>query len=141
MENRQDWPFGAALRQHREHAGLSVKAAARRTNGVVSDGRWYQLESGVQRIRGQQIPIGTTPATVVAAAKAVDWDPAEALRTAGFDTRDYHEPQPRSGLADVHIDDLLAEIRRRVVGQPSPSEILGSIGTLGDKPKRRRASS
>lgn len=117
-ETREDWPFGAELRRRRTLAGLSVKAAARRTNGVISDGRWYQLESGVQKIRGQSIPIGTTPATVVAAAKAIDWDIDEALTTAGFDARDYQPPTTTERpvlMSQVPLDDLLNEIRRRSI--------------------------
>ena len=52
MEEREDWLFGPALKQHRIKAGLAVKAAARRTHGQVSSGRWYQLESGYQPMRG-----------------------------------------------------------------------------------------
>lgn len=113
---RDDWPFGAELRRRRTLVGLSAKGAARRTRGVISDGRWYQLESGVQKIRGQQIPIGTTPTTVAAAAKAVDWDVAEALALAGFDPRDYREPQDSERpvlISQVSLDELLAEIKRR----------------------------
>lgn len=122
MESRSGWPLGAELRRKRIAAGLSVKAAAKRTRGKVSDGRWYQLESGVQRIRGQEIPIGTTPATVVAAAKAVEWDYREALGVAGFKSEDYQEPETRGPLQDVPIDDLLGEIRRRVNRSADSSE-------------------
>ena len=76
----------------------------------------YQLESGVQKIRGQEIPIGTTPATVAAAARALDWDVTDALSTAGFDARDYREPESAERpvfMSQVPIDDLLAEVRRR----------------------------
>jgi hypothetical protein len=117
-ETREDWPFGAELRRRRTLAGLSVKAAARRTNGEVSDGRWYQLESGVQKIRGQEIPIGTTPATVAAAAKAVDWDITDALTVAGFDPRDYAQTTTTERpvlMSQVPLDDLLNEIRRRSI--------------------------
>jgi hypothetical protein len=117
-ETRSDWPFGSELRRRRIAAGLSVKAAARRTNGDISDGRWYQLESGVQKIRGQDIPIGTTPATVAAAARVLDWDISDALATAGFDARDYHEASNAERpvlISQVPLDDLLNEIRRRSV--------------------------
>lgn len=84
MTNREDWPLGPALRAARERAGLSARKAAERTNGLVSSGRWYQLESGVQKAKGQEVPIGTTPETVIAAALAVGWDVDEALRVAGL---------------------------------------------------------
>ena len=82
MAKRKDWPLGPALRAARERAGLSARKAAERTNGLVSSGRWYQLESGVQKAKGQEVPIGTTPETVIAAALAVGWDVDEALRVA-----------------------------------------------------------
>jgi hypothetical protein len=103
MEQRTDWPFGPALERHRVAAGLSVKAAARRTQGQVSDGRWYQLESGYQQIKGQHIPIGTKPATVAAVAQAVNWDVSEALRTAGFDPRDYQPHREDRPLKDIPL--------------------------------------
>lgn len=117
---RTDWPFGPALKKARISAGLSVRAAARRTNSAISAGRWYQLESGIQKARGQEIPIGTTPATVAAAAKAVDWDVNEALTVAGFDPRDY-QPPPKmlSPLRAASNEDLLAEILRRFEEEPS----------------------
>lgn len=110
MNQRTDWPFGPALERHRVAAGLSVKAAARRTHGQVSDGRWYQLESGYQQIKGQRIPIGTTAATVAAAANAVGWDRDEALRTAGFDPIDYQPPVENRPLADIPTGELMNQI-------------------------------
>ncbi|WP_349319037.1 helix-turn-helix domain-containing protein [Mycolicibacterium canariasense] len=97
---REDWPFGPALRRHREEAGLSQREASRRTatvtggKPVVSAGRWKQLETGWQKNKGLLIPIGTTPATVCAAAKAVGWDRDEALQTAGFDVDTESQPAP-----------------------------------------------
>ncbi|WP_431840689.1 helix-turn-helix domain-containing protein [Gordonia hongkongensis] len=84
MPKRTDWPLGPALKAARERAGISARKAADRTNGLVSSGRWYQLESGVQKTKGQEVPIGTTPETVVAAALAVGWDVDDALRVAGM---------------------------------------------------------
>lgn len=84
MAKRSDWPLGPALKAARERSGLSARKAAERTQGLVSSGRWYQLESGVQKTKGQEVSIGTTPETVVAAALAVGWDVDEALQTAGM---------------------------------------------------------
>lgn len=84
MNERTDWPLGPALKAARERAGLSARKAADRTKGLVSSGRWYQLESGVQKTKGQEVPIGTTPETVVAAALSVGWDVGEALQIAGM---------------------------------------------------------
>ena len=123
MEPRKDWPIGPELRLHRERIGLSVKAAARRTGGAVSDGRWYQLESGYQQIRGQHIPISTKPETIAAAAKAVDWDVNEALALAGFGTRDLPQQLPRSQLESATDDELMREVQRRMaLGRTTPDE-------------------
>lgn len=84
MTERDDWPLGPALKAAREKAGLSARAAAMRTGGFISSGRWYQLESGVQKAKGQSVPIGTTPETVIAAALATGWDVSEALTVAGL---------------------------------------------------------
>ena len=95
-----------------------MRAAARRTKGAISSGRWYQLESGYQKAGGHAIPIGTTAATVAAAAKAIDWDIDEALKTAGFDSRDYIPPL-ESELSKYTDEELLDEIRERMKGARS----------------------
>lgn len=133
MTARGDWPFGAELQRRRVAAGLSAKAAARRTNGAISDGRWYQLESGVQKIKGQAIPIGTTPSTVAAAAKALDWDITDALQLAGFDPRDYSEPATTEKpvyLSQLSVDELLDEVRRRAAAQDWRRIVPGSPGDV-----------
>lgn len=84
MEKREDWPLGPALKAARERADISVRKAATKTKGLVSSGRWYQLESGVQKVKGRDVPIGTTAETVIAAALAVGWEPTEALKVAGL---------------------------------------------------------
>lgn len=94
-----------------------MRAAAARTDGKISSGRWYQLESGIQKAGGQEIPISTRPETVVAAALAVKWDVNEALATAGFDALDNPPLIERSPLEAASDDELLAEIRRRMRGE------------------------
>jgi transcriptional regulator with XRE-family HTH domain len=111
---RQDWPIGPALRRARERAGISAREAARRTNGAISSGRWYQLESGWQKNKGTLIAIGTTAATIAAAAKAVDWDQREALDIAGFNDIEVTEESPPASLDGATDDELLAEIRKRM---------------------------
>lgn len=111
---RTDWPLGPALKQARIEAGISARAAARRAG--ISSGRWYQLETGVQKAGGQDINIRTTPSTVAAAARAVNWDVNKALKIAGFDPRDvvdaHDDPSP---LTTVPTEELLEEIRRRTL--------------------------
>lgn len=113
-----------------------MRAAARRTEGAISSGRWYQLESGYQKVGGQSLPIGTTASTVAAAARAVDWDVSEALTVAGFDNRDYQD-QPTNPITRYSDDDLLAEIRRRIKGARSgvASETQSDAQASGDQSK------
>lgn len=122
---REDWPIGPALRRARERAGLSVRAAARRTNGAVSSGRWYQLESGWQKNKGVFIPVGTTAASIAAAARAVQWDVDEALTIAGFDPAMAIPAQ--AGYARFSDEELMEEfaalsdeVRRRMEGRSFP---------------------
>jgi hypothetical protein len=42
----------------------------------------------VQKTKGQEVPIGTTPETVIAAALAVGWDVDEVLRIGGMTASD-----------------------------------------------------
>lgn len=109
VTDREDWPLGPALRAARTSAGLSVRAAAKRTEGAVSHGRWYQLESGYQLNKGQRIPIGTTASTVAAAARAVGWDPQRALEIAGFDPDDLYEPNEYTVVSKVRHHPMLKE--------------------------------
>lgn len=121
-EVRGDWPLGPELRRHRENAGLSQREASRRTTPpgstkpAVSAGRWKQLETGWQKNKGALIPIGTTAATVAAAARAVRWDVNEALATAGFRSEDVPTQPAEPVIARYSDDELLAEIRRRMRG-------------------------
>ena len=125
MTERPDWPLGPALKRARERKNLSQRAAAKRAG--ISDGRWRQLESGYQENKGQRIPISTTPRTVAAAARAVGWNVDEALDVAGFEPIKEDPPATngRHLLADVPIDDLLAEIRRRVVSVRAADDSQG----------------
>ncbi|AEK08587.1 immunity repressor [Mycobacterium phage DLane] len=119
-EHREDWPFGPELKRHRERAGLSQREASRRTTPpggdkpAVSAGRWKQLETGWQINKGTLIPIGTTAATVAAAARAVEWDVTEALAIAGFQQSDIPPPPPEPAIGRYSDDELLAEVRRRL---------------------------
>lgn len=120
-EVRADWPFGPALKRRREKAGLSQREASRRTapgggKPAVSAGRWKQLETGWQKNKGVLIPIGTTPATVAAVARVVDWDIADALQLAGFSADEAPRAPTEAPITHYTDDELLAEIRRRMKG-------------------------
>lgn len=129
MEPRQDWPLGPELKRHRIAKGLSVRAAAALTNKTVSETRWRQLESGVQSIPGGTAPINTTVRTVVAAAKAVDWNPRDAAKLAGFNPDDAGPSvvtlhvegiEQAPDLEQLSDDDLLAELCRRLKQRHQP---------------------
>lgn len=120
-EVRADWPFGPALKRLREEAALSQREASRRTappggKPTVSAGRWKQLETGWQKNKGVLIPIGTTPATVAAVARVVNWDIADALQLAGFSADDAPRAPTEAPITNYTDDELLAEIRRRMKG-------------------------
>ena len=80
MSKTQPWPFGRELAKRRRQRELSQRGAAKLAG--ISEGRWRQLESGIQKLQGNEIPIKTKPRTVVAVAEVVQWDPAEALSLA-----------------------------------------------------------
>jgi hypothetical protein len=120
--------FGRWLRESREWAGLSIRAAAK--EAAVSEGLWRQLELGYRQVAaGVRVPSNPRASTVKAVAKAVRRDPIEALRLAGHTGAAELE---RSGVAvtpdaDIHLiglppegaaalsnDDLLAELARRL---------------------------
>lgn len=151
-EKREDWPFGPELKRQRERSGLSQREAARRTTPTAGDkpavsaGRWAQLETGWQKNKGALIPIGTTAATVAAAARAVGWDVAEALGVAGFDPATDIPAVPVDGIGRFSDDELIAEIRRRMKGAhhdmeaaqesaaPPPEDEDEKIGLPGRRP-------
>lgn len=76
-------PLGAALRAGRRHAGLSIRQAAKLAN--FSHTTWDTLETGTRAKAGSRVRARTTAGVVIAAARVVDLDPAEALRLAGYD--------------------------------------------------------
>lgn len=76
------WPFGRELATRRTQRQLSQRGAAKLAG--ISEGRWRQLETGVEKLRGTEFPIKTKPKTVIAVAETVQWDPAEALTLAGL---------------------------------------------------------
>ena len=139
-EPRKDWPLGPALRSARQRAGISAREAARRTGGAISSGRWYQLETGWQKNKGQLIPIGTTPVTVSAAARAVGWDESEALEIAGFSDYTPERPlDPLTPLSELTDDELLGEIRRRMEARHE-LEAAPQSGAQGTEDENARAA-
>lgn len=78
---------------------ISIREAARRAR--LSDTRWHQVVTGVQRKAGSEVPVNPTVRTVVAMADAVGVDPAKALEAAG-----------RVGVSAESIAAMLQEIRQ-----------------------------
>lgn len=108
--------LGAYLERHREQAGLSKRAASRAAG--ISEGRWRQVVTGVQKAGGGiEVPVNPTARTVIGMATAVGADQSEALGLAGLTAPAPVEPQP--GLAAASNDELLAEVRRRMEGGQS----------------------
>ncbi|MBC6450211.1 helix-turn-helix domain-containing protein [Actinokineospora xionganensis] len=108
------WPLGPFLNEARIARKLTQKAAAARAS--LSRTAWQQLESG-QRADGN--PVRPKATTVIAAAMAVDADPARALELAGLDPSAF-EPsragRPATSFAEARA--LLAQLtepQRRAV--------------------------
>jgi transcriptional regulator with XRE-family HTH domain len=77
--------FSAYMRAKREELGLSMRQAAKRSD--ISEGRWRQLESGYQSVRGEKIPVRTTADTVLRIATGTEMHPDIALFVAGVNSR------------------------------------------------------
>jgi hypothetical protein len=76
-------PLGDLLEKARsEVLRISVREAARRAR--LSDTRWHQVVTGVQRKAGGLVPVNPTDRTVIGMANAVGVDPNDALEAAGF---------------------------------------------------------
>lgn len=142
-EVREDWPFGPALKRRREKAGLSQREASRRTappgvKPAVSAGRWKQLETGWQKNKEVLIPIGTTPATVAAVARVVNWDVADALQLAGFSPDEAPRMPATEPIQRYTDDELLAEIRRRMKGASHALEVAQEPSAQGQAPTHEK---
>jgi transcriptional regulator with XRE-family HTH domain len=98
------WPLGPKLTQLREKAKLSIRDAS--TAAGFSTATWSALEKGYKTVAaGQQIDYTPREENVIAAAKVVGMDPAEALRLAGLDPA--KAPAARSGGRTVGEREIL----------------------------------
>jgi transcriptional regulator with XRE-family HTH domain len=75
-------PLGALLEEARLRKALSKREAARRAG--ISEGRWRQVVTGIQKAGTVNVAVNPRANTVVAMARAVDVDPEAALVAAGF---------------------------------------------------------
>jgi hypothetical protein len=121
------WPFGAELERHRHAAGLSIRKAAKLAG--ISEGWWRQLETGVQKVGGQAVPIGgTKESTVSRVARAVSWNPNKARALAGFPPESADEP-------DVEADeDFPVELWREL--KPAHRAVLRELMDVMVDPDR-----
>ncbi|WP_158608009.1 helix-turn-helix domain-containing protein [Nocardia panacis] len=79
----EQWEFGRLVQEARERARLSKREAAKRAG--ISEARWRQLELGYETVRGQTLPVRTTPETVSGIAETTGADRRQLLAAAGFD--------------------------------------------------------
>ncbi len=79
---------------------MSKREAARRAN--ISEGRWRQIVTGVQRMgKGNVIPTTTKPETLTAMARAVHADVRAVLVAGGFEPL----PERSSDGVGAGVDD------------------------------------
>lgn len=90
-------PAGQLLEAAR--GSMSKREAARRAS--ISEGRWRQIVTGVQRMgKGNVIPTTTKPETLIAMARAVRADVHAVLTAAGF------EPPPQAAVGGADEDEV-----------------------------------
>jgi hypothetical protein len=113
-------PLGDLLEKARtEVLRISVREAARRAR--ISDTRWHQVVTGVQRKAGADVPVNPTDRTVIAMANAVGVDPGDALEAAGFEDvsrasinavlQELHQPEPPVATEAGSLVDEIERIR------------------------------
>jgi len=92
-------PLGALLEAARGR--VSKREAARRAD--ISEGHWRAVVRGYQLQGGVRIPANPRRETVIAMARAVGVDPAEALGSAGFDPADAPVVAPVGAGVDPEV--------------------------------------
>ena len=104
----------------------SARAAAKAAD--ISEGRWRQIVTGVQKAgNGITVPVNPRDTTLIAMATAVGADVEAVLRAAGYAPDEISsamqevDAQP-SGIKDYSDDDLLKEVKRRITGRTSESD-------------------
>jgi transcriptional regulator with XRE-family HTH domain len=98
------WPLGPKLEKLRGKAKLSIREAS--TKAGFSAATWSALEKGYKTpVRGQQVDYTPGADNVIAAARVVGMDAADALRLAGLDPA--KAPEIRSGGRTVGEREIL----------------------------------
>lgn len=85
----------------------------------MSDTRWHQVVTGIQRKSGGLVPVNPTDRTVISMANAVGVDPGDALEAAGY-----------ARLGDEQVAAILREMEN-----PAPIT-ADSMGGLADQIER-----
>lgn len=109
MTNRAQTPHGELLDRARAALGISQREAARRAH--ISEGRWRQIVTGVQRQGGVSLTVHPKPSTLMAMAHAVEMDAYAVLDAAGIPEADW--PRPSTPTGDSKTD-ALVELKRQV---------------------------
>lgn len=117
-------PLGALLEQARAQVGISKREAARRAG--VSEGRWRQVTTGVQKLGSTTVPVNPRLATVLTMARAVGVDELEAAAAAGFE--------------EVTLGDSAASLRSVQVSGPASERVEALIRDIyaSQMPERRK---
>ena len=124
MTNRNLTPHGRIIEAAR--GKVSARQAAKAAG--VSEGRWRQIVTGVQKAgRGIVLPVNPRTETLIAMAAAVGADIDAVLRAAGVDPIEadaalIEASTPASGITSYSNDDLLEEILRRMTTEESESD-------------------
>lgn len=148
MTTDQPWPFGRELQQRRERHNLSQRRAAKLAG--ISEGRWRQLETGVEKTRGVEFPVKTKPRTVIAVARQLDWNPVEALTLAGLPADDelieheseHVEPVPEELWRALTSNERASfiSLMQSVVEARSPERIPHSVASAEQRGDAARVS-
>ena len=110
-------PLGELLEQARAELRISAREAARRSN--ISETRWRQIVSGRQMRRGEEVAVNPKARTVIAAALAVQIEPAAALAAAGI-------------AAPTDLSLLVGDVRTEMSAQPRSTRGASVAGLSAD---------
>jgi transcriptional regulator with XRE-family HTH domain len=117
---------GLLIKNARERANLSVRAAARRAS--MSEGRWRQIENGYQTpAKGEFYPVRGPDMTVARMARVVDVAPEELADSGRADAadklRELNAPRPATAGQRDDFDLRIA----RLMADPKGRRILESV--------------
>lgn len=112
MTDRARTPHGDLLDRARIALGISQREAARRAD--ISEGRWRQVVTGVQRQGGVSIPVNPKPSTLVAMARAVEADVDAVFDAAGLAAPDDRPATNTKAATMADLQQQVEELRDRL---------------------------